>query len=204
MIIEKDELLGKKGHCQDEAASPALWQRDHEDKYVRDYWKYVGGEMEVGGLPVHVFPSTMRQTGNVVLLRSAPPTHLRTRSAYVAGDGPTYPRKLASDVAATSEMGRRLRLQREKGEDIAKSTEDVFETRSATYTEMVRSLVGSRASSTVEDIRRVVQNCQGQDGKRRYRVFPKGTHQEVKDAAVEEDASRPAVCLPCIVDHRQR
>ena len=35
-------------------------------------------------------------------------------------------------------------------------------------TEMARGVEGSHTSSTVDDIRRVVQNLQGQDDKRRY------------------------------------
>ena len=57
----------------------------------------------------------------------------------------------------------------------------------------IRSLGGSYASSAIEDIRRVVRNSSGQDGKIRCRMFPKGTNEEVwieavKGAAVDQDA----------------
>ena len=46
-------------------------------------------------------------------------------------------------------------------------------------TEMVRSSGGDNASSPCEDIRLVGRSRRGQNGKSRYRMFPKGTNVEV-------------------------
>ena len=44
---------------------------------------------------------------------------------------------------------------------------------------MVRSLGGDNADSTIEDVRRVVRNCQDQKGRTRDRMFQNGTNEEV-------------------------
>ena len=51
-------------------------------------------------------------------------------------------------------------------------------------TERVRGLEDSHASSTIADHRCVVQNGRGQDGKTRYRMFPKVRNREVWIEAV--------------------
>ena len=65
---------------------------------------------------------------------------------------------------------------------------------------MVRNLEGTHASSTIEGIRQVVENCRP-DGKKRYRMFPSGSNEQVwiqavRDATVGgEDALQPSVSL---------
>ena len=54
---------------------------------------------------------------------------------------------------------------------------------------------GSHTSNTVDDIRRVVQNFQGQDDKRRYRMIPKCAKK--KKVWIEAGAQQWAK-MPCI------
>ena len=92
-----------------------------------------------------------------------------------AGKVSAYPREVASQNATT--VGWALQVAPKqapppmrKDDDRAKYIQaHLFGDGCATettITEMLRDLEGSHASSTIKDIKRVVQNCRGQDGKK--------------------------------------
>ena len=65
----------------------------------------------------------------------------------------------------------------------------------------ITEMAGCLGGDFVDSIRQIVQNCQGQNGRTTYKLFPKGTNEEVwreemKGTAVDEEALLPARSSP--------
>ena len=144
------------------AESPTLSQCEQGINMVATTGKIGVGEFGTGGLPVHAPPPKTASLANVGLPR-------RSHAAKKA------PPPMRND------------------EGIANFTQShLCGGGCATYTavtEMVRSLGGGHADSTLEGIRWVVQNWREQTGKTRNRI-------RLEDTAVEESVLQQSTCPP--------